>query len=351
MVVSIYGLGQDMTTNPRRTRRQVMRMLLYAVTVAPESDGKMVKELLASVRLSRTLRRSLLEQGLIQVNAKPCFWTSRVQVGDEVTVTAPAEAPGAVAPEDLPLNVVFEDDHILIVDKAAGMVVHPTGTYADGTLVAAVNFYLEGRGEMGHCRPLHRLDKDTSGLVVFAKHKLAHERLTRQLLAHQIHREYVAFVAGWVAFERRRIDAPICRPAINRLQRAVAPYGKDAVTDVRLVQHCKSLPASVVALRLHTGRTHQIRVHLAHIGHPVLCDWLYGAGESVQAPECGGLRRQALHAGRLVLRHPQSGVVLTLNAPLPTDMSAWLIDTCGCSIDESTTSQLCLYSPGGDELV
>ncbi|MCY0901176.1 MAG: RluA family pseudouridine synthase [Firmicutes bacterium] len=325
-------------------------MLLYTVTVAPASDGKMVKELLASVRLSRTLRRSLLEQGLIQVNARPCFWTSRVHVGDEVTVMAPVEAPGAVAPEDLPLDVVFEDEHLLIVDKAAGMVVHPTGSYAQGTLVAAVNFYLKGRGPTGHCRPLHRLDKDTSGLVIFAKHKLAHERLTRQLLARQIHREYVAFVGGWVPFERRTIDAPICRPANDRLQRAVAPYGKDAVTDVRLVARCKSWPASVVALRLHTGRTHQIRVHLAHIGHPVLCDWLYGPGESVQGPECGELRRQALHAGRLVLRHPQSGAVLTLDAPLPADMSAWLSETCGWLGGEST-SHLCLYSPGGDEIV
>lgn len=292
-------------------------MRVFELCVAPDQAGLMVKQLLAPLHLSRRLRRAITESAGVMLNGRRAYFTTRVAAGDLLTVDAPqTERASAVVPEDIAISVAFEDEHVLVVDKAAGMVVHPTGTYKSGTLVAAVSHYLQARGEFGMCRPLHRLDRDTSGLIVFAKHKLAHERLVRALRARLVTREYTAYVHGLVRFDERLLDLPILRPAADKLQRAVAPYGKEAFTHVWTEQRFVGAKVTKVRLRLLTGRTHQIRVHMAHIGHPLLGDWLYGQAVDPL------IARQALHAGYLRLTHPLDGRTVALHAALPADLQA-----------------------------
>lgn len=293
-------------------------MQLYTTSISLVEDGWMVKDVLASMRFSRKLRHAVLSSSGLCLNGAPVYWTSRVRVGDRLTMDVPEEHSETVIPENLPLRVAFEDEHILVVDKEPGMVVHPTGSHKQGTLVSAVAYYTEQMGETLRCRPIHRLDRDTSGLILFAKHKLAHERLVRSLLARQVKRHYCALVAGRVPFTTRRVEAAICRPNERSLKRAVAPYGKHAVTHVQTLARYTEVPISLLALQLETGRTHQIRVHMAYLGYPVLGDWLYGNAEA----EALGIQvaHHLLHAGRLVFPHPMTEGVVDLSAALPLAM-------------------------------
>ncbi len=241
-------------------------------------------------------------------------------------VTVPEPRPAHNPAQDIALDIVFEDDHLLVVDKPAGMVVHPAAGNADGTLVNALLHHCAGRlsGIGGVARPgiVHRIDKETSGLLVVAKTDVAHERLAAQFARHTIHRLYLAIVAGIPSPPAGIIDAPLARSAADRKKIAVVEggRGKRAVTRYRIVRPLDQ--AALVECRLETGRTHQVRVHMASIGHPLLGDPVYGRTRPAHRDILKnlGFHRQALHAAELGFAHPVSKENLTFKSPLPSDI-------------------------------
>lgn len=244
----------------------------------------------------------------------------RVRAGDRIEVVIPPGVPTALEPEPIPLAVVYEDEHLLVVDKPAGMTVHPGAGRQTGTLVHAVLAHcpdMDGIG--GEHRPgiVHRLDKDTSGLLVVAKNDAALRRLQAELQARRVRRGYVALVDGSVARTEGTVDAPIGRDPRHRTRMAVVASGRRAVTHYRVMERLPG--ATLLDVQLETGRTHQIRVHCAHIGHPVVGDPVYA-----RRPNPWGMRRQALHARRLAFAHPASGHAMMFDAPLPPDLEAAL---------------------------
>jgi len=225
-------------------------------------------------------------------------------------------------PKPIPLDIVYEDDDIIVINKPQGMVVHPAAGARAGTLVNALLAHTRGlSGIGGKERPgiVHRLDKDTSGLLVVAKHDRAHISLARQLQAREVLREYAAIVHGRVRADRGRVDAPIGRHPVNRKRMAVVFGGRPAVTDYEVLERFAEY--SYLRLVLQTGRTHQIRVHMAHLGHPVVGDPVYGSRRSPWE-----LEGQCLHARRLGFRHPRTGAWMTFTTPLPEHMERVLED-------------------------
>jgi 23S rRNA pseudouridine1911/1915/1917 synthase len=249
-----------------------------------------------------------------------------VTAGDAFTVTIPPARPSHSEAQDIALDVVFEDDHLLIVDKPAGLVVHPAAGNFDGTLVNALLHHCAGRlsGIGGVARPgiVHRIDKDTSGLLVVAKTDPAHEGLSRQFAAHTVERRYTAVVAGIPAPPAGRVEGALARSTTNRQKMAIVAdgRGKHAVTHFRTVQPL--LNAAQIECRLETGRTHQIRVHMASIGHPLLGDPFYGGAKGNQRAVLHELefRRQALHAATLGFVHPITQAKVSFASPLPVDI-------------------------------
>ncbi len=288
-------------------------------TVEPAEAGRSLGAVLRSRwRLSRTLTRQLKRSGGILVNGVVAPISARLAAGDVVALAEPpAEGPSAF-PEPMPLRVLWEDQHLIALDKPPGLVVHPSRGHPAGTLVNGLAWWLRAHGHSGRVHPVGRLDRETSGVILFAKHPYAHERLARDLQGGGLRREYLALAWGcWGGGEV--IDLPISREAEPSGRRWVAEGGERAVTHVQVLWRGRR--ASLLRLRLETGRTHQIRVHLSHLGHPLLGDALYGA------PPEGPLRRVALHAWRLVFRHPVSGETVRLRAPVPPDLRAgiaWL---------------------------
>ncbi|MDR7423082.1 MAG: RluA family pseudouridine synthase [Armatimonadota bacterium] len=243
----------------------------------------------------------------------------RLRAGERVRIEVPPSQPAALVPEPIPLAIVYEDAELLVIDKPAGLTVHPGAGHHTGTLVHAVLAHcpdLPGVG--GEQRPgiVHRLDKDTSGLLVVAKTEAALRALQAQIRAREMRREYLALVWGRLDGEGT-IDAPIGRDPRHRTRMAVNPRGRRAVTGYRAVEHFARV--TLLALRLASGRTHQIRVHCAAIGHPVVGDPTYG-----RRPNPWGLQRQALHAARLAFRHPTGGALLAFTSPLPEDIAGAL---------------------------
>lgn len=296
-------------------RKAGYRLAYLDYEINPEHAGLMLKVILRPLGLSRRLRRQLIEQGKILVNGRPAYLSSRVCEGDRVTIFQVDEEAPTVEAEDLPLRVVWEDAHALVVDKPAGVLVHPTGRERTGTLLAAVHHHV---GKQGHARPLHRLDRDTSGLVLFSKHKLAHDRLTQALVRRQIEREYWALLSGRPN-ARTEVALPIAVASGQHIRRIVDPTGKPAVTHFVLLAFFPADGVSLVQAHLETGRTHQIRVHAAAIGHPVLGDRLYGEPHT-------SLSRHALHARRLTFPHPVTGERMTVSARLADDLTRMLED-------------------------
>ena len=258
-----------------------------------------------------------------------------VQPGDEIAVELPEPEPSAAHPEPLPLSIAYEDDDLLVVNKAAGMTVHPAPGATEGTLVNALLHH--GRnlsGINGALRPgiVHRLDKETSGLLLVAKRDDAHRRLAHSLQARQIERCYLALVWGGMREAEGRIEAPIGRHPKNRKKMAVVADGRAAATNFKAVGRCPF--TTLVECQLETGRTHQIRVHLAHIGHPVFGDPVYGGRDQARGvrPEyrrqanwmLSLIKRQALHAQKLRFAHPTTGEMMEFTAPLPKDLQAVL---------------------------
>ncbi len=286
--------------------------------------------------LSRTRLKALIEAGQVAVDGVASHDpAAKLAEGAKIAVVSPPAEDSGLAGEDLPLDVVFEDEHLVVLDKPAGLVVHPAPGHASGTLVNALIRHcgasLSGVGGVKRPGIVHRLDKDTSGLIVVAKTDAAHQGLAALFADHgrtgSLVREYRAIVWGALEGRAGSVDAPLGRHPRHREKSAVvAPgRGREAVTHWRLEEPLGS--ASLVACRLETGRTHQIRVHLAHIGHPLLGDSVYGAGFKTKASQLSAqsrlaldaLGRQALHAATLGFEHPITGEALSFTSPPPDD--------------------------------
>lgn len=286
------------------------------VKVTTEHAGGRIDVFLAAAveGLSRSAAARLLTEGCVMLGGKPLGKNYRL-VGDELlTVVLPEAADTAVAAQDIPLDVVYEDDDVIVVNKPVGLVVHPAPGHSDGTLVNALLHHcgdsLSGIG--GEKRPgiVHRIDKDTSGLIIAAKNDAAHLGLSRQLADHTLARTYDCLVTGNIKEDSGTVDAPIARHRTDRKRMAVVPGGRRAVTHWEVVGRYGGV--THVRCRLETGRTHQIRVHMAHIGHPLLGDTVYGAKKAVP-----GLQGQCLHASELRFLHPRTGEPVHLTCPLP----------------------------------
>jgi 23S rRNA pseudouridine1911/1915/1917 synthase len=277
---------------------------------------------------SRSFLVRLIDEGHVEIDDVPAPKASqRVREGQTVTVVVPEPAPSTIASQDIPLRVLYDDDDLVIIDKPAGLVVHPAAGHADRTLVNALLFHVKDlSGVGGELRPgiVHRLDKETSGVMVVAKHDEAHRKLTAAWGTDRVTKEYLAAVYGTPSADRGTIDAPIGRDPKERKRMAVVEGGRQAITDYVVAERLHY--ASLLRCRLRTGRTHQIRVHLKSIGHPIIGDPLYSGPQWRGIPDkplqkvLSGFPRQALHAFRLTLPHPRSGVSMTFESPLPEDM-------------------------------
>ncbi len=262
---------------------------------------------------TRSFIQRVIESGDVSLNGKDCRAGTKLKAGDLVEIRLRAPRAAGIAAEDIPLSIVYEDADIAVVDKPRGMVVHPAPGNEGGTLVNALLFAVKDlSGIGGELRPgiVHRIDKMTSGLLAVAKNDFAHRALSSQLKSHEAGRVYLALVDGNIKEDSGTVDAPIGRHPVERKRMAVVEGGRDAVTHFRVLARAGNY--TLVAARLETGRTHQIRVHMAYIKHPVAGDEVYGS-----AKDPLGLRGQALHAARLTLAHPRTGETMTFRAPVP----------------------------------
>jgi len=303
------------------------------VTVPSDAEGGRLDRFLASVvgDLSRSQIQRLIRDGHVRVAGRAAKANQLVKSGQAISVDAPEPVDATPAPEALPLRILYQDRDLIVVDKPAGMVVHPAAGHASGTLVNAVLLHVEDlSGIGGEKRPgiVHRLDRGTSGVMVIAKHDAAHDELARQFRDREVEKEYVALVWGTVQ-AGRRIDAPIGRDPVDRKKMSArARRSRSAVT--RIVRAEPLNPAVTLArIAIHTGRTHQIRVHLSAIGHPIVGDALYG-GVRRRVPgdlkAVTHLARPFLHAARLAFTHPADGRRMEFESPLPDDLQQVLDD-------------------------
>lgn len=302
---------------------------IHQVTLSGDMAGWRFDRALAVAlpTLSRERLKALISAGDVAVGGVAARDPSRKIAGGEVVAVAvPAPTPAAAQAQDIPLRIVFEDEHLLVVDKPAGLVVHPAAGNLDGTLVNALLHHCAGRlsGIGGVARPgiVHRIDKDTSGLLVVAKTDRAHEGLAKQFAAHSVERAYLAVVAGRPMPLAGRIEGALARSSANRQKMAIVAdgRGKHAVTHFRTLQSLND--AATVECRLETGRTHQVRVHMLSIGHPLIGDPVYGRTRPVHREILQQLdfKRQALHARTLGFLHPVNKDKLTFESPIPPDI-------------------------------
>jgi 23S rRNA pseudouridine1911/1915/1917 synthase len=325
------------------SERQIRSTSRLEVTVAGNEGSPRLDRVLAAhlADLSRSRLKALILEGAVTVGSAairdPAYHVSR---GDTIIIDVPDAADPEPKGEQIALNIAYEDDDIIVIDKPAGLVVHPAAGHATGTLVNALIAHcgasLSGIGGVRRPGIVHRLDKDTSGLLVAAKNDRAHQSLSAQFADHgrtgAMERGYLAFAWGVPNRPRGTIDAPIDRHPQAREKMAVREGGREAVTHFEVRQAFAGPDgkpvASLVALKLETGRTHQIRVHLAHVGHPLMGDSVYGPHFKTKASQLGprsraaltDLDRQALHAYLLVLEHPKTGEILHWESPLPEDL-------------------------------
>lgn len=273
---------------------------------------------------SRSRLQTWIKNGALTVNGQTARPKDKLLGSEELVLDAVAEVEVDDQPEDIDLSVVYEDEHLLVIDKPVGLVVHPAAGHASGTLLNALLSHSEQQANLPRAGIVHRLDRDTSGLMVVARTLTAHHALVKQLQDKTLHREYQAVAVG-VMTGGGCVDAPIGRHSRDRKRMAVSEQGKPAVTHYRVEQRYRG--HTLVRVRLETGRTHQIRVHMAHIHYPLVGDPVYGgrprfpAGASSELRETlQTFRRQALHARRLGLMHPQTGEYHEFESPLPEDM-------------------------------
>jgi 23S rRNA pseudouridine1911/1915/1917 synthase len=304
------------------------------ITGIIDSPARLDKALAEATGLSRARIQGLIEERRVDVAGKTATAAAmKVAAGAAFRIILVAAMPAEALPQDIPLSIAYEDPHLIVVDKPAGMVVHPAVGNVTGTLVNALLHHCRGQlsGINGVARPgiVHRIDKDTSGLLVVAKSDAAHEGLAVQFAAHTLHRRYIAVCAGHPSPSEGTIDARIGRSDSDRKKMTVLPNnssrGKSAITHYTVLERLDG--SAVIACRLETGRTHQVRVHCASIGHPLLGDPAYGRTPKPLRPLLDrlGFARQALHAAELGFTHPVTGEFVQFRSDLPQDM-AELID-------------------------
>lgn len=298
-------------------------MTQVAFTMEEQQQGERIDKALSSVQSewSRTQIGNWIVDGIVKVNGETVKAKYKVKAGDLVEIDVPEAEPLDVIAENLELDIVYEDADVLVVNKPKGMVVHPAPGHMTGTLVNGLMYHCKDlSGINGVLRPgiVHRIDKDTSGLLMVAKHDEAHESLVNQLVNKTVTRKYTALVHGHIAHDKGTIDAPIGRDQKDRQKQAVVDNGKQAVTHFQVIERFGDY--TLVECRLETGRTHQIRVHMNYIGYPLVGDPKYGPKKTI---DFGG---QVLHADILGFEHPRSGKYLEFEAPLPVDYEQLLND-------------------------
>ena len=287
-------------------------MILYADTAGERLDAFLARSVEG---LTRSSAQRLLEEGHVLLGGKKAKKNDRLNPGDEISVTIPEAKPVDIAPKEIPLDIVYEDEDVVVLNKPKGLVVHPAAGHQDDTLVNGLLYALGDSlsGINGELRPgiVHRIDKDTSGLLAVAKNDLAHTMLASQLKDHSMARTYEAIVCGSFREDCGTVDAPIGRHPSDRKKMCVTQRNsKEAVTHWEVIARYRGY--THIRCKLETGRTHQIRVHMAHIGHPILGDTVYGH----KKPELGQ-SSQCLHAGALCFTHPRTGLPVMVFAPLP----------------------------------
>ncbi len=293
----------------------MMKEILFIATNV--DDGKRLDKFISdNTEASRSLAQQSIEQGRIKVNGERVLKSCKLHSGDEISYIPTEPQPLEISPQDIPLDIRYEDDDLLVVNKPKGMVVHPAPGNSDGTLVNALLAYCGDSlsGINGVLRPgiVHRIDKDTSGLLIVAKNDCAHRGLAEQIKDHSFTRKYQAVVYGNIKVDSFTVDMPIGRHPKDRKKMAVtAKNSKNAVTHVKVIERYNGF--THVELMLETGRTHQIRVHMAHIGHHVAGDTVYGSPKNVVKSLCG----QCLHAYYISFKHPRDGRTITVETELP----------------------------------
>ena len=292
-------------------------MNLSEYLVQAEDSGRRIDVCLSEKlpEISRSHIQKLLKSGLVNVNGSACRSNYKVKENDRISLEIPEPETPEILPENIPLSILYEDEDVLVIDKPKGMVVHPSAGHYEGTLVNAVLFHCKDglSGINGVLRPgiVHRIDMDTTGALVICKNDLAHQDLAEQLKNHTIRRRYRAIVFGNLKEDSGTINAPIGRHPVDRKKMAVNyRNGKEAVTHYRVLERFGNY--TYIECRLETGRTHQIRVHMSHIGHPLLGDNVYGSGRSPFS-----LQGQTLHAMILGFVHPRTKEYMEFEAPLP----------------------------------
>lgn len=289
---------------------------------AGEDAGKRLDAWLAErTELTRSAVQKLAEDGRVTAGGKPLTKNTRLTGTEAVSLLLPEPEAVEIVPQDIPLDVVYEDDDVIVVNKPKGLVVHPAPGHPDGTLVNALLYHCGDSlsGINGELRPgiVHRIDRDTSGLIIAAKNDFAHVRLAAQLQDHTLARTYRCIVTGNLREDAGTVNAPIGRCPADRKKMAVVAGGRNAVTHWQMLERYPG--AAYVECRLETGRTHQIRVHMAYIGHPILGDTVYGSKKPVP-----GLNGQCLHAVGLRFLHPRTGAPVELTCPLPEEFQRQL---------------------------
>ena len=311
--------------------------------VGAEETGGRLDAVLAKAHdlLSRSRLKDLILEGAVAIDGttiqEPRY---RVKAGETITLLAPPPEDPEPKAQDIPVDILYEDEQLIVVNKPVGMVVHPAPGSPDGTLVNALIFHcgesLKGIGGVRRPGIVHRLDRDTSGVMVAAKTELAHKHLSEQFADHgrtgPLHRAYIAYVWGRTETARGTVEAPLGRDANNRLKQTVRRDGREAITHYMVEERFggEGWDITRVQCQLETGRTHQIRVHMAHIGHPLVSDLVYASGYATKinrlppdvAEPVQALRRQALHAAELGFEHPETGEEMMFEAPLPPDLEA-----------------------------
>ena len=309
-----------------------MEAQIHKLVVLEAEVGRVDRIVADRLGLSRTRVQRLLNEGLVSVNGEGARKSLVVTMGDELEVIVPPVKPVEMTPEKIPLEIVHEDEALVVVNKPAGMVVHPAPGHRSGTMVNALLYHISDlSGVGGRLRPgiVHRLDQHTSGLLVVAKNDQAHHSLSDALRERRVKRIYRAVVWGHLSMTRMTIDAPLGRDPKERKRMAVREDGRVAISHLNVREQWAR--ADLIDIRLQTGRTHQIRVHLAHIGHPVVADPIYGVGwergmggaNRTWAKDLARrVPRQVLHAAELSFEHPLTGMEMHFEAELPDDLSS-----------------------------
>lgn len=285
----------------------------YNHKVTEEEVGKTINQILrANYKFSARFKTKMKFQNLVDLNGKPTPGFIKPQLGDTISVRLPKEKSD-FEPEDIPIYPLYEDDDLLIINKQSGITVHPTKGHPTHTIANGIMKYMQDNNQDYKIRFANRIDMDTSGIVIIAKNSNVQGNISMQMQNNLVKKKYLAIVHGVIKKDEFTIDAPIGKPFDDSVARAVLEKGgKNAITDIRVLE--KFTNHTLVEVFLHTGRTHQIRVHLSHIGFPIVGDHLYGG----EAPEL--INRQALHAAQIGLKHPLTQKELIVDAPLPEDI-------------------------------